>query len=242
VAEVAQVGEHQVAVAQDRAGLARIEDRAAEGVRPLAHQPAEHRRCGQAGDGAHHHDGPPVDAGGEAAEQVRHGRAQGQRPDHDAKRQASVAVEPGRHQLHGRRVDSGERHAGHHTGGDGAGRPGLQQQRGVGRRRHQGGRGHQPVEPHDVRQVDEAGRECADHEPDLNAVRKPHHREAGKRPQLLQLRRDRRRREPGRQRQHHRNRHQGQGRPPVRVTPGALRGFDRGLLHGRRYGCCRGTV
>ena len=113
VPEVAEGGETNAAVAQHLPELARVERRTRERVRPLRHeaprdQAAEHRERGGDVD-----DEAPVEPA-EPVDEMRHGRAERQRPDERAEREPAAALVPGRHQLerrwvHARQAETGER-------------------------------------------------------------------------------------------------------------------------------------
>ena len=156
VAEIADVDQHQRPVAEDRADLAWIEHRLAERMRAFAGKEPEERGSNEGRDACGQHDRLPVERTGECPEQMRQRRAQCQRPYNGAERHSPAPYEPRRDQLQRRRINAGQRYAGEDAGGDEADRSGLQQQARVGGGGKQGRDRHQPVQPDDIRQVDEA--------------------------------------------------------------------------------------
>jgi hypothetical protein len=144
---------------------------------------------------------------------MRQRRAEGQRADHDAQGQATAAAEPGGHRLHGRWIDRGEARAGREPQRDR--RPGSldEEQAGVGSGRTQGADRHDPPRGNRSASDSAALTSAPATNPELHGDRE--HRCGARRqaPDLLELEHDRRRGEPGAQREELRGRQAGERVP-----------------------------
>ena len=233
VAEVAEVGQPRRRCAPDVEHDARPESLRRRHQRPDPDPALEHRgRHGQ--HRRHDQCGAPRLVEG-AGDQLREDAAEGERPDHDADREAAPVGEPADDQLHAHRVDQRQRRPGHHPQHHGRDRAVDH-----GRRRQRRDRGdgradpHQPRRVHPVGQVGDRRHQRPGHEAELHPDRQQRLADPPDLPLRTQRGRGRGRREPRRHRHHLHRRHQHQlayGLPTVRRRRRATTcaGAHRGL-------------
>ena len=181
VAEVAEVREPHGWLRQRRTSLADAEPRRGDRQRAIADRRPRDRGGQHAREASGDHDQAPVeiDDRPSGAERIRDGRAERDRPDQDADREATLAGEPPGQHLHRHRVDGRDPGAAQRAQRDRRGEIDREQpERGVGRSRDERPDGDEPARGDDVGGTGQCQNERADRESDLDRHRQERRLEA----------------------------------------------------------------
>ncbi len=171
VAEIADVGKLDTALAERGAGHAQAEPRGRNVHRPLAHAVPGEQGRDQAGNRRGEHDGLPVmaDHGAQGADQVRQGRSKGDGADEHADGEPASRPEPPGQDLHGHRIHRGDPRPAQRPQRKRRGEiRGDQRERGVGGGRQECTAGDEASGRDDVGRSAEGDHERTDDEPELD--------------------------------------------------------------------------